>query len=244
MTSAMFRRDYEALKAEGTDLSPEDIIRLNALAIKAHVSADCALNVHVQRAAFLPRMAWWRTPVVLREPTMAHELWLEQVSRFFALENVRATYSLYAYALSRDASRLVDPFAPPKVQKAVVKFTKHNLARLTDRQLFGAVDYCLTGGDWTAGESAPSKASPDDEVRELPSPTLGMLVLSRAYGINVTTDDLARLLPSEIEEAVLAAQMRFGLVDVQSSRARQVAAYVRTREEIRARGKKENGQHD
>ncbi len=243
MTSAMFRRDYEALKAEGVDLLPEDIVRLNALAVKAHVSADCALNVHVQRAAFLPRMAWWRTPVVLREPTMAHELWLEQVARFFALDSVRATYALYAYALSRDARRLVDPFAPTKVQKAVIRFTKRNLSRLTDRQLFGAVDYCLTGGDWTAGEAAKGKADVD-EVRELPSPTLGMLVLARAYGINVTTDDLARLLPSEVEEAVLAAQMRFGLVDAQSSRARQVAAYVRAREEIRARGKTDDGKYD
>ena len=248
MTSAMFRRDYDALKAEGVDLSPEDIIRLNALAVKAHVSADCALNVHVQRAAFLPRRHWWARRIMLREPTVAHWIWLEQVQESFVLDDVHSMYFVYAYAMSRPANDLPDSLNVDAVIRKVRRFMKRNLARLTDRQLFGAVDYCLLGNGWASSESAPVKTKPGEEFDAMgdgqKSPTLGIIAAARAYGIGLTTNDLSHVLPSEVEECVMLAQLRNGLIDSQSTRARSVAAYVRAREEIRARGKKENGQHD
>lgn len=185
---------------------------------------------------------------MLREPTVAHWLWLEQIQTSFVLDDVHAMYFVYAYAMARPAKRLPDPLDVDVVIRKVRQFTKRNLTRLTDRQLFGAVDYCLLGNGWANSESAPATSKPDEKLDAMgdgqKSPTLGIIVAARAYGVGLTTDDLAHVLPSEVEESVLLAQLRNGLVDAQSSRARSVASYVRAREEIRARGKKENGQHD
>lgn len=233
------------LKAEGIDLTPEDVIRLNALAIKAHNVSDTAINVHVQRAAFLPKKHWWNRRVVLRELTVAHWLWLEQVGELFQMGNLRAAYVLYAYAMSLDANNLPDPFKVELVKKNIDKFAKANLYWLTDRQLFGAVDYCLVGADWKANESAPEKANKevddvdDADIEVAPSPMLSIITVGRAYGIGLSADDLKHLLPSEVEEAITMAQLRAGLIERDGAKARAVAAYVRAREEIRNRNKVE-----
>ena len=241
MLSAMFRRDYDALKAEGVDLTPEDIVRLNALAVKAQAISECAIQVHVQRAAFLPKRHWWHRSVVLRELTIAHWVWLEQVSELFCMGNLNTAYILYAYAMSRPADSLPDAFDIDAVKKSVSKFAKKNLLWLTNRQLFGAVDYCLVGANWTAHEGTPEEAKVvgDIDVAKNTSPILSIVTMGRAYGIGLTTDDLNHLLPSEIEEAVLIAQLKSGLVERDGTRARAVADYVRAREEIRNR-KKDN----
>ncbi len=238
MTSAMARRDCERMQADGLHLSCDDIVRLNALAVKAQATADCAINVHVRRAAFLPRKHWWQRQVIVSEPTIAHWLWLERANDIFAFEDSRALYCVYGYVLSREAGDLPRITDVARVKKAIAKFARRHLLWLTDRQLFGAIDYCLVGSDWTAGESA-SEPNETDEKPNTPSPSLAILAVGRAYGLAISTDDLGAMMPSEVEEAILLAQIKAGLVDRSASRARAVAAYVRAREEIRNRAKED-----
>ena len=159
MLSGMFMADYRKMAARGVALSPADVVRLNALALKVRLSSLAAHDVHMPRVAFLPRDSRWREPIALREPTMAHELWLEEASRWLDVDRTANWLFLHAYALSRPASALPDAFSPKAVVRAVFRFASRRLVRFTGRQLSAAVDYALYGSDWTAGENPPSRAA-------------------------------------------------------------------------------------
>ena len=246
MLSAMFKRDFAAFRAQGLDPAPEDVVRLNALAVRVRLAASAPRVAHLPRLAFLPRDARWRAPLVLREPTVAHELWLEQAARIIDCDDPRNWILVNAFALARPADELPDAFAPRKVVRAVFRFAAKRLVRFTSEQLYAAVEYCLFGADWTAGEAGGARrrgGDDDDPVRQLAdvesSPTLGLLAEARALRLPLSIDDAKRLTASELAEAVRAAQLREGLVFREDLKADALADYVRAREEIRARLKAE-----
>ena len=241
MLSAMFKRDFEAFRSQGLDPAPEDVVRLNALAVRVRLAASAPRVAHLPRLAFLPRDARWRVPIVLREPTVAHELWLEHAARIIDCDDPRNWLLVNAFALARPADALPDAFAPRKVVRAVFRFAARRLVRFTSEQLYAAVEYCLFGADWTAGEAGGARrlGGDDDPVRQLAdvesSPTLGLLAEARALRLPLSIDDAKRLTASELAEAVRAAQLREGLVCRDDLKADALADYVRAREEIRAR---------
>lgn len=245
MLSAMFRRDFASFRAQGLDPAPEDVVRLNALAVRVRLAASAPRVAHLPRLAFLPRDSRWRAPIVLREPTVAHELWLEQAARIIDCDDARNWLLVNAFALARPSDALPDAFAPRKVVRAVFRFAAKRLVRFTAEQLSSAVEYCLFGSDWTAGEAggARRRGGDDDPVRQLAdvesSPTLGLLAEARALRLPLSIDDAKRLTASELAEAVRAAQLREGLVCRDGLKADALADYVRAREEIRARLKSE-----
>ena len=246
MLSAMFRRDFAAFRAQGLDPSPEDVVRLNALAVRVRLAAGAPRAAHLPRLAFMPRDSRWRAPLVLREPTVAHELWLEQAARLIDCDDARNWLLVNAFALARPADALPDAFAPRKVVRAVFRFAAKRLVRFTSEQLYAAVEYCLFGADWTAGEAGGARrrgGDADDPVRQLAdvesSPTLGLLAEARALRLPLSTDDAKRLTASELAEAVRAAQLREGIVCRDDLKDGALADYVRAREEIRARLKAE-----
>ena len=101
-------------------------------------------------------LAAFEREIVLREPTIAHDLWIEQAMRFVPMDNRNLNF-LYGYALSREAGKLVDAYNPKKLIRTVFKFAAKRLAFYTDDQLSAAVDYCLFGADWTAGARGPDR---------------------------------------------------------------------------------------
>lgn len=243
MLSAMFRRDYESLTAQGYALTPEDVVRLNALALRVRLSSAAPCSVHLPRLVFMPRDSRWRPQIVLREPTMAHELWIEQAERWIDTGNADNFLWLHGYALSRPASKLANVFDAKGMVKAVFKFAAKRLCRFTREQLSAAVEYALFGADWIVGEVAADvreherKADGGNGLRETgeQSPTLGILSECRALRLPISLDDAKRLTASELEASILEAQMRDGLFNADSLKSRAVAAYVRAREEIKAR---------
>ena len=81
--SDQFLKDYRQMAAQGVEFTPEDIVLLNALSVKTQRSSTAARDVHLPRLAFMPRDSWWREPIVLREPTVAHDLWMESAVDVF-----------------------------------------------------------------------------------------------------------------------------------------------------------------
>ena len=243
MLSAMFRRDYDSLTAQGYALTPEDVVRLNALALRVRLSSAAPCSVHLPRLVFMPRDSRWRPQIVLREPTMAHELWIEAAQGWIDTDKPENFLWLHAYALSRPASRLADPADPKGMVKAVFKFAAKRLCRFTREQVSAAVEYALFGADWIVGEVAAderehaAKADGGNALRAVgeQSPTLGVLVETRALRLPISIDDAKRLTASELEASILSAQMRDGLFNADAVKSRAVAAYVRAREEIKAR---------
>ena len=167
MTVDLFKKDYRQMKARGVKFTPEDIVLLDALAVKVRLSRSAAHTTHLPRLAFLPKRrsgvltAFFGREIVLREPTIAHELWLEKATRFIKMDNDRSFDLLHGYALSLPAEKLVSADDPKRLIRTVFTFAKRHLDHLTRNQLSAAVDYVLFGADWTACEHGPKNTVPE-----------------------------------------------------------------------------------
>lgn len=248
--SDQFLKDYRHMTAQGVVFTPEDIVLLNALSVKTQRSSMAARDVHLPRLAFMPRDSWWREPIVLREPTVAHDLWLESAERWIDTSKEANFLFLHAYALSRRVEALPDADRPKAVVKAVFRFAARRLSRFTRAQLLAAVEYALFGADWTVGAAAKSEGveecgsegvnSPTPSLTH--SPTLGLLTDCRMLRLPITLDDARRMTASELTEATnrcwAEVDKRF---DAKASHARAFGEYVRAREAIRARARRESG---
>lgn len=239
MVSGQFMKDWRQMTAEGVEFTPADIVRLNALSVRAQRSRAAARDVHLPRLAFLPRDSWWREPIVLREPTVAHDLWLEAAERWIDVSKETNFLFVSAYALSRRVEALADADRPKRVIRAVFKFAAKRLSRFTREQLRAAVEYALFGADWTACEAGAKAEKPRGaESPEKPSTAIGLLADMRMLRLPITLDDAKRMTASELTEAINRAWDLDGKFDPRASHARAFGEYVRVREEIRARGKK------
>ena len=243
--SDQFRKDYRQMTAQSVKFSPEDIVLLNALSVKTQLSSTAARDVHLPRLAFMPRDSWWRAPLVLREPTVAHDLWLEMAERWIDTSKDECFLFLHAFALSRHPSRLPDANEPKKVIKAVFNFAGKRLAKFTRAQLSAAVEYALFGANWTVGAHGPAPStrhqapSTSDEVA---SPTIGLLTECRALKLPISLDDAMLMTSSELTEAINRAWADADKFDAKRSHSRAFGEYVRAREAIRERAFKEGSQ--
>lgn len=246
MTSDQFRKDYRQMTAQGVVFTPDDIVRLNALSVKTQLSATAARDVHLPRLAFLPRDSWWRAPIVLREPTIAHDIWLEMAARWIDVEREDCFLFLYAFALSRHPGRLPDAERPKTVAEEVFAFARKRLYKFTRTQLRSAVDYALYGADWTVGEHGPARSTDPDRGDDRdasgapPSPTIGLLTECRMMRLPITLDDAMRMTSSELTEAINRAWDQDGKFQPKRAHAKAFGDYVRAREEIRARSIRSN----
>lgn len=242
--SDQFRKDYRQMTAQGVEFTPEDIVLMNALSVKTQLSPTAARDVHLPRLAFLPADSWWRAPIVLREPTVAHDLWLEMADRWIDTSRDENFLFLHAFALSRHPGKLPDPNRPKRVIKEVFTFAGKRLAKFTRRQLQSAVEYALYGADWTVGAAAPKvKAKGEGEqsndsilhLNPSPSPTIGLLTECRMLRLPITLDDAMRMTASELTEAINRAWDMDGKFEPKRAHSRAFGEYVRAREAIRAR---------
>ena len=252
MIADLFRKDYRQMTAQGVKFTPEDIVLLNALAVKVRLSQNAARTTHLPRLAFLPKRRSFLSLIthrssfiVLREPTIAHEMWIEQATRYIKMDSDRAFDLLHGYALAHPAEKLPDVFDPKRLIRKVFTWCARNLAHLTREQLSAAVDYVLFGADWTAWERGPEKSKSEVEQRNLTdstvglrastSPTIGLLTEARALRLPISLDDAKRMTASELDEAITRCLAKDHEIDFDAERHRAMGEYVRARNAIRKR---------
>ena len=263
MIADTFKKDYRQMTAQGVKFTPEDIVLLNALAVKVRLSQNAARTTHLPRLAFLPkkfgrfgkfgrfiRFCTFQTSqtLVLREPTIAHEMWLEQAQRYITVDSDRTFDLLYGYALAHPAEKLPDIFDPNRLIRKVFTWCARHIAHLTREQLSAAVDYVLFGADWTAGERVKSEelrvksdgdsATLNSQLSTHNSPTIGLLTEARALRLPITLDDAKRMTASELDEAITRCLAKDHKIDFDAERNRAIGEYVRAREAIRKRSSK------
>ena len=234
MLADLFVKDYNAMVAQGVKFTPGDIVRLNALALKVKLAAKPFRDVHLPRAVFLDDGGWFSAPLVLREPTIAHELWLEQMAQHINMSAEYAFRAVYLFALSRPASRLPALDNPRRAISRIHSFARRWIGKLTSDQLVDAITYVLHGADWMACESAPGKSEASDGS----SDTIGVILGALARRIPLSLDDAKRMTASEILTVTLSVCGRDGDIDADTDRRDALGEYVRAREEIRERGKR------
>lgn len=258
MTVDLFKKDYRQMTAQGVKFTPEDIVLLNALAVKVRLSRNAARTTHLPRLAFLPKrrsgiLSVFEREIVLREPTIAHELWIEQARQYVTIDSDRTFDLIYGYALSRPASRLPDAFDPKRLIRKVFTWCARHLAHLTFEQLDSAVDYVLFGADWTACERGPEKVKDEGEGEQMnvpsslhlnpsPSPTIGLLTEARALRLPISLDDAKRMTASELDEAITRCLAKDHKLDFDAAYHRAHGEYVRARNAIMKRFERPTGE--
>jgi hypothetical protein len=229
MVSSMFLKDYRRMAAEGVKLAPEDIIRLNALAVKAKLAAEPFAAMHLPRVVFLDGFT-------LREPTLGHEIWLERVTRWFDLEDERVFRYVYSFALSRAADELPDADNAKRCIRKVYAFAERKVLKLTRDQLDDAIDYAIFGADWTAGELAAPREGKAGALAD-ESLAVGVMCGAVARRLPLTLDEAKRMTLANLLEIQRRAEALDGKFDPDEAKKEPLADYIRTREEIRQRAK-------
>ena len=252
MIADLFKKDYRQMTAQGVKFTPEDIVLLNALAVKVRLTQNASRTTHLPRLAFLPKrrsglLTAFRKEIFLREPTIAHEMWLELATRYILMDNDRTFDLLYGYALARPAEKLPDVFDPKRLIRKVFTWCAKNLAHLTREQLSSAVDYVLFGADWKACEHCSigrlddcKIESPNHPITQSsnPSPTIGLLTEARALRLPISLDDAKRMTASELDEAITRCLAKDRKLDFDAERNRAMKEYVLARNAIRKRSEK------
>ena len=192
----------EALVAKGLTPTPRDIVRLNAIGLRLEAAqgrdvADCTY--------LLPRVAAVSKTLFFRQPTVGHEIWLDQVSRFIKPGDYQSALAINAYALSRPQGDLPDPDDPETFGKAVREFAA-TCRDLTRDQIYAAIRYVKYGSDPTANEhpASPKTNEGDDpdnyDMGECIA--LGVLNEGRAVLWGITEADLRNMTTAELHAVI------------------------------------------
>lgn len=197
MISQMCLEDIEALKSEGLEPTPSDIIRLNALACKYERQKS---KFAFADAYSLPRIATIADGVWFRQPTIGHEIWLDKVSRFADIKDYDTVLALNAYALSRDSSELPDGDDIASVKKALEEYTSSMSCYMKD-QIFAALDYVKNG--LHEDDELPERKKKDDGSEDiLECIAIGVMHEAQAVMWGMTAAELKRLTRSQVEALV------------------------------------------
>lgn len=230
---SMFRQDWNKMLAEGLKPTVDDAIHLNALAVRAKHAGRPFSHAHLRRTVYLTR------GIELREPTIAHEIWIEKVARYIDINDNLNFHLLHAYALSREARRLPNPDAATRVAFLVFHFARKIEREVTRETLADAVDFVLFGSSWTVGELPPPRRSAADAEVEDYSPTVGIVLHAISRGISITLDDAMRMTASELLEAASGAASAAGSDDPDRERNDALGDYFAARTEILERLREE-----
>jgi hypothetical protein len=159
MVSEMAMADIAALEERGLLLTPHEIIRLNAIALRA------ATGPRAADLTAAPRVGW-AGDVAIRQPTVAAEIWLEtEAARWFSGDTFDSA-TLYAYAHC-DIPGFFQREALRTRQGAEAEIAAWNATlNATGEQLDAALRYAIFGGDPAEGESAATKHPAASSVLE------------------------------------------------------------------------------
>lgn len=221
--------DLDRLTADGVRIPWRAAIRLNAFGVR------CERRSEIDNVIDLPRVAII-DDLVLREPTIAAEIWLARAARMFDVNDEDTHLQLWCFACVLDAPALPPPEDVEAVRVAVTDFTARRLGAFTRRRLWAALMYLLTGDDATAGEKRAKGAectAADDEP-PCGDVCLAVGVLHNGMVMRLgTPGDLQRLTRREVESCVAYSEaIKLGEPLMKSQRGERLAHYFGVLDEI------------
>lgn len=234
MVSEMCIEDIEQMKAEGLEPTPQDIIRLNELAL--------AFERKKSRLAFtstymLPRTAHIGESTWFRQPTLGHEIWLHKVASYINMDSVDSALAIYAFAFSRDYKDLPEPYDQKLVKEEVGKWIE-TMKDFNREQILAAVEYVQTGIESSVGEY-PEVASSDEETDDWNTcVAVGVLNEGAAVLTGVTRSELMGMTRREAE-GILSKAYLLMTPPIGLDANAELADYNRTHDKIRERLLKE-----
>lgn len=237
MISRMAMTDIETLRSEGLDVSPRDVVRLNALGLKVERAARAAEFVAVPRLAFLGDISF-------REPTIGDEEWLAIAGQSFNLDDCDTETLVLAACLSTPFVELPDPRDRRAVMKLLKRFRRGPVRRYTCAQLVAALEYAMYGDDASTGELPPPRGEePEKGESAFCRQPLWVGVLRDGIALRLgTAAELRALTASQLHALVqYACELKADGRSKEAARSSALGDYLRTLDEVRARSKAERG---
>ena len=236
MISKMAMEDIEALKEDGIEVTPEDIIRLNAFGLKVERNTDSSEYYIMPRVSILGE-------IVIHEPTIGSEIWMSKVGRVFDLDDTDTYIQIRAYSLSLSQDQLVDPENKELVKQAVSEFLK-KVSNYTMTQLQEALAYAVFGNDVSSKEERPSKVSEKEKEKDDNSPEdenycyeVGLLREGLLFNLG-SPEEIKRLTVSELEMYIdYQMFLKYGSERTKSQHQRNLVEYYGVLDEIRSKNK-------
>lgn len=226
----MAMEDIEAMRAAGVDVTPRDVVRLNALGLKVERSSRSA-DFHM-----LPRVAW-AGEAVFREPTVAHEAWMCVAEKLFDLDDEDTVVLLRALCLSSKVEDLPDPSSRADVMDAIERLKAGPIASCTVRQLVNALGYALMGANACTGEHGPARVSDRTDADTDPDDfTVGRIIQEGVVMGLGTVRELSAMTESQVEALVLyKREVEYGEHARKGAHGRSVGAYLVAKDDIMER---------
>lgn len=208
----MAMEDIEDLASQGIVLTPREIVRLNSLGVKAEHNAD-SYSFYA-----LPRCVFFGSDIVLREPTIGHEIWYDMVSRAFNIEDETTDFCLRAFMMSMDSEELPKWDKLKELTNALKDFMSKKLSGYTLRQIMCAVDYCMYGNDDTFGENPPVQVdnSNTEGIDENTSIAVGIIRDTQALSLGIPLKDIYKMTRSSLQQIIQKVYQEKG-IDIQKS---------------------------
>jgi len=227
MLSKMAIEDIEDLEGAGCNLSPSEIIRLNALGLKV----ERASNAGDILAA--PRIGW-AGDVPIYEPTIQSEQWIDIYAQRWWGDNGDAITSalLFACAHARFKGFFARPemLTPESVCEEMRKW--HQSLTCTEAQLQHALAFALFGNDANSREypePRETEETEDAEEDETSTEDIREYAINEAIaaGLGLSIEDIKGLTQSRLY-SILRAYHRNQGIDSKASNLSAHADYFRT----------------
>lgn len=231
MVSETAEGDIEGMIARGLKPTVRDIIRLNAVALRFERGAHTASYFALPRVAFLGDL-------VLRQPTIGHELWLDKVQQCVEMDD-DSDFACRLYAAHvADHHDLADPYKRKDV-KAAVEACLKAFSAFTFEQVRLALDYVERGERPEAGEHPALEPAKEDAdtLTAADSVALGIVHDGIASRLGISLADMRTMTRGELLAVVSAALDGEGRDERVYRRHRN--DYFRTLDEISDRLEKE-----
>lgn len=236
MVSNAAMEEAERLAAAGTPLTPREVVRLNALGLRMERGQSESLSCALPRVVFLGDVAF-------REPTLGHEMWLDDARRYADFTDVDTSLAMHALAYT-----VTNPDDLPKLDKEAI-FTamrrlQNKLRVYTPRQISAACRWVSEGRDARSFEYAPLRKGKDDEpMDESFSVAVGVLLDGLAIATGLSVGDARRMTRAQLyrlEDDAMKLRGR-DIGDAATEEAR--GDFYATLDELEARAKEraENG---
>lgn len=237
MISKMAMEDIAALRADGIDVPPREVVRLNVLGLRVERGPDSPDVFAAPRVAFLG-------DVVLREPPLGADMWMCQAFDRFNADDAQTWFVLRVLICSVPWRELPEPTAERAVRKAM-KAAMKRLSDATFRQVENALEWCIEGNLPETGEKPPPKPPADDAGDDAPdelpprySLEFGLFWRGRTLRLG-TADELKDMSKSALmaacEQATRdSAASSFGGVDFEAEKGLAFGDYMRALDAVRA----------
>jgi len=189
MVSLAAIEEAERLAAEGTPLLPREIVRLNALGLAMERGERESVACALPRVAFLG-------DVCLREPTLGHEMWLDEARRYADFTDVDTSLAMHALAFT-----IHDPDDLPKLNKVDIFCAMRKLQKrlriYTPRQIAAACRWVTEGRDPRSFEYAPPRKGekPLDESYSVP---VGIILDGVAIATGLSVGDARHMTRAQL----------------------------------------------